>query len=75
LPKYLDSKTVLIYRPHPACYTDKKENEVFLTYKKIQMGAVLKSYMTNGLLIYEEMHKYLTICDEAVSHDFATNPF
>jgi hypothetical protein len=33
-------------------YTDKKENEIFLIYKEIQNGAVAKSYMTNGLLIY-----------------------
>jgi hypothetical protein len=31
---------------------DKKENKMFLIYKKIQNGAVAKSYMTNGLLIY-----------------------
>jgi hypothetical protein len=33
-------------------YTDKKENQTFLIYKEIQNGAVAKSYMTNGLLIY-----------------------
>jgi hypothetical protein len=33
-------------------YTDIKENQVFLIYKEIQSGAVAKSYMTNGLLIY-----------------------
>jgi hypothetical protein len=35
-------------------YTDKKENKIFLIYKEIpQKGAVAKSYMTNGLLIYD----------------------
>jgi hypothetical protein len=34
-------------------YTDKKDNKVFLIYKEIQNGAVAKSYMTNGLLIYD----------------------
>ncbi len=34
--------------------TDKKENQIFLMYKEIQNGAVAKSYMTNGLLIYRE---------------------
>ncbi len=34
-------------------HTDKKEKKVFLTYKEIQKGAVAKSYMTNGLLIYD----------------------
>ncbi len=48
-------------------YTDKKENETFLIYKEIQMGSVAKSYMRKGFLIYEEMRKYLTIYDEAVS--------
>ncbi len=32
-------------------YADKKENKIFLLYKKVQKGAVAKSYMTNGLLI------------------------
>ncbi len=34
-------------------YTDKKENQIFLIYKEIQNGAVAKSYITNGLLIYD----------------------
>jgi hypothetical protein len=33
-------------------YTDKEENQMFFIYKEIQNGAVAKSYMTNGLLIY-----------------------
>ncbi len=33
--------------------TDKKENKIFLIYKEIQKGAVAKSYMTNGRLIYD----------------------
>jgi hypothetical protein len=41
-------------------YTDKKENEIFLIHKEIQMGSVAKSYMRKGFLIYEEMRKYLT---------------
>jgi hypothetical protein len=40
-------------------HTDKKENKIFLIYKEIQSGAVAKSYMTNGLLIYTG--KYLRI--------------
>ncbi len=47
--------------------TDKKENE-------IQMGAVKKSYMRKGFLIYEEMGKYLTIQRPLVIYDFATDP-
>ncbi len=58
-------------------YTDKKENQIFLTYKEIQSGAVAKSYMRKAFLIYEEMHKYFFIYDEAVivTYDFATAPF
>jgi hypothetical protein len=48
--------------------TDKKENENFLIYKEIQNGAVAKSYVRKGFLIYEEMRKYLVIYEEAVSH-------
>jgi hypothetical protein len=48
-------------------YSEKRENKIFLIYKEIQMGAVAKSYMSKGFLIYEEMRKYLVI-DEAVSH-------
>jgi hypothetical protein len=40
------------------CYTDKKENKMFLIYKEIQMGSGANSYMRKGFLIYEEKHKY-----------------
>jgi hypothetical protein len=49
-------------------HTDKKENQIFLIYKEIQNGAVAKSYMRKGFLIYEEMPKYFPIYDKAVSH-------
>jgi hypothetical protein len=42
-------------------HTDKKENQIFLVYKDIQTGAVAKSYMTNGLLIYEEIFGHFLI--------------
>jgi hypothetical protein len=41
-------------------YTDKKENQIFLINKEIQNGAVAKSYMTNGLLIYEEIFAHFS---------------
>ncbi len=55
--------------------TDKKENKIFLiyVYKEIQMGAVAKSYMRKGFLIYEEMRKYLVIYEKAVSHILLCN--
>ncbi len=33
-------------------------------YREIQSGAVAKSYMRKGFLIYEEMRKYFPIYDE-----------
>jgi hypothetical protein len=48
--------------------TDKKENQIFLICKDIKNGAVAKSYMRKGFLIYEEMRKYLTVYEETVSH-------
>ncbi len=38
-------------RKYTAC-TDKKENEIFLIFKEMQMGSVAKSYMRKGFLIY-----------------------
>jgi hypothetical protein len=51
----------LPFKPQIKRYTDKKENQIFLTYKEIQSGAVAKSYMTNGLLIYGEIFKHFLI--------------
>jgi hypothetical protein len=49
--------------------TDKKENQIFLIYKEIQSGEVAKSYMRKRfLIIYEEMHKYFPIYEEAASY-------
>jgi hypothetical protein len=56
----------------------KKKIKFLFIYKEIQSGAVAKSYMRKGFLIYEEIRKYLAIYEEAVSHtvyDFATAPF
>jgi hypothetical protein len=44
------------------------KSKIFLIYREIQSGAVAKSYMRKGFLIYEEMHKYFPIYEEAVSH-------
>jgi hypothetical protein len=45
-----------------------KKIKVFLIFKEIQSGAVAKSYMRKGFLIYEEIRKYFPIYAEAVSH-------
>jgi hypothetical protein len=46
----------------------KNESQIFLISKEIQSGAVAKSYVRKGFLIYEEMRKYFPIYEEAVSH-------
>jgi hypothetical protein len=46
----------------------KKEIKIFLIYKETQSGAVAKSYMRKGLLLYEEMHNYFPIYEGTVSH-------
>ncbi len=48
--------------------TDKKENEIFLMYKEIQMGSVAKSYMTNGRLIYGYIFAHFLIYEEIHPH-------
>jgi hypothetical protein len=46
----------------PQRLTERKENKIFsYIYKEIQSGAVAKSYMRKGFLIYEEMCKYFLI--------------
>jgi hypothetical protein len=57
-------------------YIDKKENQVFLIYKEIRNGAVAKSYMTNGLLIYGEIFAHFPIYKirkPFLIYDFATD--
>ncbi len=52
------------------CTLIKKGYEILLIYKKSQMrSAIAKSYMRKGFgfLMEEEMRKYLTIYEEAVS--------
>ncbi len=44
-------------------YTDKKENQIFPIYKEILSGAVAKSYMTNGRLIYEQALPHIWLCN------------
>jgi hypothetical protein len=46
---------------HNFSCTDKKENQIFLISKEIQNGAIAKSYMTNGLLIYGEIFEHFLI--------------
>jgi hypothetical protein len=47
---------------HILLYTDKKENQIFLIYEKIQNGAVAKSCMTSVMASsYMYMGKYLRI--------------
>jgi hypothetical protein len=52
----------------PVAALIQKKNQVFLIYKEIQSGAVAKSYMRKGFLIYGEMRKYFPIYEGAVSN-------
>jgi hypothetical protein len=57
-------------------YTDKKGNKIFLIYKEVQSGAVAKSYMRKGFLLY--MRKCVNISPYMrrllVKYDFTTVP-
>jgi hypothetical protein len=55
----------------------KKENKIFLIYKEIQSGAVAKSYMRKGFLIYEEKCANISLYMRRplVIYDFETAPF
>ncbi len=59
--------------------TDKKENEILLIYKEIQMGSFAKSYMKKGFLIYEEIPQIFNHIWEGrysyMNVHFATDPF
>jgi hypothetical protein len=62
----------------PSSTLIKKKMKFSLYIKGIQMGAVAKSYMRKGFLIYEEIRKYLTIHSmrrPLVISDFGTAPF
>ncbi len=48
--KFFFLRTLLIADSY--LYTDKKEKENFLIYKEILSGAVAKSFMRKGFLIY-----------------------
>jgi hypothetical protein len=52
-----------VVRPRPR-HIDIKENHIFLIYREIQGGAVAKSYMRKGFLIFEEMRKYFPIYED-----------
>ncbi len=55
--------------------TDKEEKKIFLIYS-IMKFRLEQSYKRKGFLMYEEMSKYSTRFEEAVSllYDFATAP-
>ena len=48
--------------------TEKKENKIFLIYKEFQSGAVAKSYMTNGLLIWGNICAFPHILGSQLLH-------
>jgi hypothetical protein len=76
----LSKKQPITSPPGWGC-TDKKDNQIFLIDKEIiQSGAVAKSYMTDGLLIYGEINvrAYLRISSYIrkpfLIYDFTTAP-
>jgi hypothetical protein len=48
-------------RREPELVYQQVENQMSLIYKEIQIGAVAKSYMTYGLLIYGEIIAHFLI--------------
>ncbi len=64
----VEQVVLCLYRADKEKTTLKKGNQIFIIFKEIPNGAVAKSYMRKGFLIYEEMRNYLTIYEEAVSH-------
>jgi hypothetical protein len=56
-------------------YTDKKANKIFIIYREIQSGAVTKSYMRKGFLIYEKCENISPYMRRPlVVYDFASAP-
>ncbi len=56
-------------------HTDKKESKLFLIDKEIQNGAVAKSYMINGLIMYGKIFAHFLIYWKPfLIYDFATAP-
>ncbi len=51
-PELLRCTSMRSVRVANRAYTDKKEKQIFLIYKEIHSGAVAKSYMRKGFLIY-----------------------
>jgi len=56
----------------PGRYSDKKENRIFLIYREIQSGAVAKSYMRKGFLIYGEMREHFPKISSGMCQCFET---
>ncbi len=56
-----------------ACTLIKKKKKIFLIYSEIQSGAVAKSYMTNGLLIYDLIFSHFLIYKKALPHIWLCN--
>jgi hypothetical protein len=61
LPALYQFFSLLLLSHRFILYTVKKGNKIFRMYKEIQNGALTKSYMTNGLLIYGEIFTHFLI--------------
>jgi hypothetical protein len=65
---YEEYLTYTVYTEFKCQCTLIKKKIKFFSYKEIQNGAVAKSYMTNGLLIYGEIFARFLIYEEALPH-------
>ncbi len=52
-------------------FTDKKKTKFFSYIRKFRC----RESVSNSFVICEEIRKYLNRYEEAVSHDFTTDPF
>ncbi len=51
LPKYLDSKTVLIYRPHPVCATQREERLLERQERSLKILNVNRLILLSGIIV------------------------
>jgi hypothetical protein len=65
----------------PPCHSDSSVSEDAALIKKKKNSSCIRKFRRSSCKVifeeglYEEMHKYLVVSEEAVSHDFATAPF
>ncbi len=67
--------TVILHSLHQLVrHTDKKKTKFSSYIRKFRVGSGATSYMRIGFLIYEEMRKFFSIYEKAVSHIWLYTP-